>query len=354
MTTTASPPRAFTDIGTVVSLELAQRVRSTAWYVLLGVFAVLMLGITALLLPISSLRNQGGGYAFSTIVFFVLLLGTLITPALSGGSVNGDREAGTLATTQVTLVRTGALLLGKVLAAWVSSLALVVIALPFLAVAVIAGGLRIDTVLVSVLIVAIELGIVAGIGVGLSALITRTVFSVVVTYLIVAALSLGTLLVFALGGLALQTDQVVHSRSLQDTTSSDASKTPVCGPFEDTHQAVPRFDLVWWSLSANPYVVLADAVPGSFDKNGEPKDLFGGIASGARFAQIAPKPVVTYDDCSTASTNGPTPAQIMARTIPSWFAGLGLHLLLTAAILLGAWRALLTPTRKLPRGSRVA
>ena len=34
--------------------------------------------------------------------------------------------------------------------------------------------------------------------------------------------------------------------------------------------------------------------------------------------------------------------------------GLGLHLLLAAAILFGAWRALLTPTRKLPRGSRVA
>ena len=154
-------------------------------------------------------------------MFFVLLLGTLITPALSGGSVNGDREAGTLATTQVTLVRTGALLLGKVLAAWMSSLALLVIALPFLAVAVIAGGLRVDTVLVSVLVVAIELGVVAAIGVGLSALLTRTVFSVVVTYLIVAALSLGTLLVFALGGLALQTDQLVHSRSLVDDTSSD-------------------------------------------------------------------------------------------------------------------------------------
>jgi hypothetical protein len=44
----------------------------------------------------------------------------------------------------------------------------------------------------------------------------------------------------------------------------------------------------------------------------------------------------------------------MSSTVPSWFVGLGLHLLLAAAILAGAWRALLTPARKLPRGSRVA
>jgi ABC-type transport system involved in multi-copper enzyme maturation permease subunit len=353
MTTLATPRRPFTGLGTIVALELAQRVRSTAWYVLLGVFAVLMLGMTALLLPISGLRDAGGGYVFSTIVFFVLLLGTLITPALSGGAVNGDREAGTLATTQVTLVRTGALLLGKVLAAWVSSLALVVIALPFLAVAVLAGGLRVDTVLVSVLVVALELGVVAAIGVGLSALITRTVFSVVVTYLIVAALSIGTLLAFSLGGLAIRTDQVLREREPSSDTSS-TSKTITCGPWTEQHTQVPRFDAVWWLLSANPYVVLADAVPASFTKDGAPNDLFGGLAASARVAQIAPKPLVVDDYCRNAGSSGPTPQQILATTVPSWFVGLGLHLLLAAAILLGAWRALLTPARKLPRGSRVA
>jgi ABC-type transport system involved in multi-copper enzyme maturation permease subunit len=353
MTAVVAQRRPLSGLGTIIGLELAQRVRSTAWYVLLGVFALLMLGMTALLLPISGIAG-GGGYAFSTIVFFVLLLGTLITPALSGGAVNGDREAGTLATTQVTLVRTGALLLGKVLAAWVSSLALVVLALPFLAVAVIAGGLRVDTVLVSVLVVAVELGVVAAIGVGLSALITRTVFSVVVTYLIVAALSIGTLLAFALGGLAFRTDQVTRYRDPVDTSSSSTSKTLVCGPWNEDHSKVPRFDAVWWLLSANPYVVLADAVPASFTKEGAPKDLFGGLASGARQAQIAPKPLMVYDGCSNKDVSGPTPAQVMSRTVPSWFVGLGMHLLLAAAILLGAWRALITPTRKLPRGSRVA
>jgi hypothetical protein len=175
-----------------------------------------------------------------------------------------------------------------------------------------------------------------------------------VTYLIVAALSIGTLLAFALGGLAFRTDQVTRYRSLQDDGTSTASKTPVCGPWEQDHQAVPRFDKVWWLLSANPYVVLADAVPASFTKGGVPKDLFGGLASSARLAQIAPKPLQVYDDCSADNSSGPTPAQVMASTVPSWFVGLGLHLLLAAAILAGAWRALLTPARKLPRGSRVA
>ena len=66
--------------------------------------------------------DDGGGGVFSTIVFFVLLLGTLVSPALSGNAINGERDAGTLATTQVTLISTAQLVVGKWVAAWLTAL----------------------------------------------------------------------------------------------------------------------------------------------------------------------------------------------------------------------------------------
>ena len=142
---------------------------------------------------------------FSTIVFFVLLLGTLVSPALSGNAINGERDAGTLATTQVTLITTAQLVIGKWLAAWLTALAFLAASLPFLLFAIVLGQVSAATIAISVLVLALELGVIAAIGVGLSGVLTRPLFSVVVTYLVVAALSIGTLIAFGLGGAAIQT-----------------------------------------------------------------------------------------------------------------------------------------------------
>ena len=94
-------------VGVVLGLELRQRVRGTGWYVLLGVFTLLVGLVTLLLwLSLGALGGDTAGGIFSTLIFFVLLLGTLVVPAVSGNAINGDRAAGTLATTQVTLIST--------------------------------------------------------------------------------------------------------------------------------------------------------------------------------------------------------------------------------------------------------
>src|SRR3954447_8808340 len=138
-------------VGTVLALELRQRVRARGWYILLGVY-VLLIAVVTVLLSLS-LAGFGGGDTgsgvLSTIIYFVLLLGTLVTPALSGNAINGDRDAGTLATTQVTLVSTWQLIIGKFLAAWVTALAFLAAAVPFLIYASIAGQLGATTIIVS-------------------------------------------------------------------------------------------------------------------------------------------------------------------------------------------------------------
>lgn len=338
----------FAGLWLIATLELRQRVRGVGWYVLLGVFVLLVAGVTILLWLSTAAWQTGGGGVFSTIIFFVLLLGTLVSPALSGNAINGDRDTGTLATTQVTLISTGQLVLGKFVAAWITALAFLAAALPFLIFGVTLGQVSPGTIAVSVLVLAAELGVAAAIGVGLSGIVTRPLFSIVVTYLVVAALSVGTLISFAL---------------LSTATRSEATQSPASIECADptTTLEIPRFDYYWWVLAANPYVVVADASPGTFDANGNPSDMFGWIAVGVRQAQVEPDLHTTVPYCMAtndyeagAGDQPPTPREVYDSTVPSWFVGLGIHLALGAGALLWAWRRTTTPARRLPAGRRVA
>ncbi|GEP27942.1 ABC transporter permease [Cryobacterium levicorallinum] len=362
----------FSGLWLIVTLELRQRVRGASWYVLLGVFMLLVGVVTFLLWLATSAWLSGGGGVFSTIIFFVLLLGTLVSPALSGNAINGDRDAGTLATTQVTLISTGQLVLGKFLAAWITALAFLAAALPFLIFAVVLGEVSFGTIAVSVLVLAAELGVIAAVGVGLSGILTRPLFSIVLTYLVVAALSLGTLIAFALLGTATQQQATNVNYYVVSSTFDEATGEQsdiVCSTAETTTQNVPRFDYFWWILAANPYVVVADAAPGSFNDAGYPTDLFGQIAVGVRSAQSPPELYTEFNGCDEAAQSsfsdsgafsgeafdrGPTAQQTYDGAVPSWFIGLAIHLLLGAGALLWAWRRTRTPATHLPAGSRIA
>ena len=349
----------FSGIGVILSLELRQRVRGVAWYVLIGVFVLLIAVVTLLLTFALNAFGMGrdsssgvGSGIYSTIIYFVLLLGTLVAPALSGNAINGDRDAGTLATTQITLITTWQLILGKFLAAWITALAFLVAALPFVAYSAFVGGLSAVTVLVSALVLALELGVVAAIGVGLSGVITRSLFSIVVTYLVVAMLSVGTLIAFALGGISVQTT-VTNTYVAGSDYDSNGTPTSCQAPIV-TESTQPRFDLFWGVLVANPYVLLADAVPTTYDTSGNAVDLFGSVKYIVRQAQIAPSDT-SFNECEDPGyTPAPSAEEVIGSTVPGWFVGLFIHLVLAGGALYWAWTRTNTPAGQLPKGSRIA
>ncbi|QTX06314.1 ABC transporter permease [Agromyces archimandritae] len=351
--------------GLIVALDLRQRVRGVAWYVLLGIFVFLIFLVAVLLTMATDAWEAGGGGVFSTIVFFVLLLGTLVSPAMSGNAINGDREQGTLATTQVTLVTTGQIVVGKWIAAWLTALAFLAAAVPFLVYGLVLGGVSGWTIALSIFVTAVELGVVAAVGVGLSGVLVKPLFSVVVTYLVVAALSIGTLIAFGLGGTAVQSTATV-TQKMVDWSKLDANGEvpgggPVpCLPTETNTYQVPRYDLVWGFLAANPYVVVADAAATDFTDDGEPRDLFGWISVAVRQAQQPPELDQVIDACATFRSGEPesyesqTPKEIFDAAVPSWFVGLGIHVLLGAGALWWAWARTRTPAKRLSAGSRIA
>ncbi|MGO2542740.1 MAG: ABC transporter permease [Specibacter sp.] len=375
-----------TGVAAVVGMELRQRLRSRGWYIMLGIWIALIWLVTAL--TWMSWKAQSGynfdpGFGrvgpgpliFEAVLAFVLLFGLLVAPAFSANAISGDRSAGTLAILQVTLLRPGQLLSGKFLASWIVSLAFLVVSVPFLIFGIAQGGLGVAYIFVALLLLAIELGVVCALGVGISALANRPLFSIVVTYLTVAALAFGTLIAFGLGMMVSNGTVAANQTFYQgqevyqeepDSGVEPEDMYPVQPTPEDitdegadyacygplVEQPAPRTESVAWMLAMNPFVVVADAIPYAersvTPAQYYPTGLFETISQGARYAQAGPD--ATYP-CANGKANS---SSYLDQKTPLWPLGLGLQLLVAAGILALGWRALRTPAGKLPKGTRVA
>ena len=336
-------------LRTVIRLELRQRVRSSRWLLMLGLWFGTIAVIFGLTLAIIGGTEDAGAYLFGAIAFLVLTLGMLVAPALSATSINGDRSSGTLATLQMTLLSPAEIAVGKLLAAWGTALVFLAVGSPFLLVSLALGGTSLPRAVVTLLMLSLLLLTVCGIALGWSALTARLASSAVLTYLSVAFLCLGTLVFFGLSVPLVQTQDEVEV--LQTPADYDySSSTPLPRSECDVVTAVrsrTHTEYTWWLLAANPYVVVADAAP----RNPDSEDVLSLIGLGARAARDGSRgpvdecfaAVQTSDDLVDEPTSGPV-----------WPIGLALNLVLGALGLTAAVLRLRTPVGNLPRGTRIA
>ncbi|WP_235915489.1 ABC transporter permease [Puerhibacterium puerhi] len=353
---------------TVAQLELRQRLRSTRWKVALVVWFVVVGAITAL--AVGALGDVGDGLGlgssiFGIVVFFVLFLGLIVAPTLSSAAVNGDRNAGTLATLQATLLTPAEIVVGKLLAAWAAALAFLVASVPFIVWAILAGGLNPLLLLATLAVLALELGVVCAIGLGFSALVTKTSGSGVLTYLVAGALSVGTLLVFGLTVPAITAEEQVRAWDVEQGYDWESDEPPVC-EWQTVETTQVHTERTWWLLAANPFVVVADVQPvppyDIDDPAATSADPLALIQTGVRAARTGPADEVdwctgmhvSFDADGQASAPASPVETPELSTAPVWPWGLGLHLLLGLGAVAVAVRRLRIPAYSLPRGTRVA
>ncbi|WP_448058757.1 ABC transporter permease [Cellulomonas hominis] len=360
-------------VRTVTRLELRQRVRSTRWIVALVVWFVVVGAITLLVSgalgslfgtsggPEPADRGRVGPLLFSVVVFLVLGLGLLVTPTLSSTSVNGDRNAGTLATLQVTALSAAEIVVGKVLAAWLSSLAFLVTSTPFLLWALAAGRTPVVSFFLVLALVAVLLACVCGIGIGFSSLTARAAGSTVLTFLTVAALTLLTPLLFVVTIPSISANEQVRIWSYPSYADYDDDGS-AC-QWQTVEQSVIHSERTWWLLGINPFVIVAD---GAGTGNGAADDPYGvnngvdplgGIRDGVRELRAGPATEVDY--CQTWSSDGSSSGSspVGPRDIdrsPVWPWGLGANILLGLGGTALAVRRLRVPQRTLAKGTRVA
>jgi ABC-type transport system involved in multi-copper enzyme maturation permease subunit len=348
-------------VRTVAQLELRQRVRSTRWKVALIVWFVAVGAITLLVSVFFRTAfdaDEMGRTVFGLIAFFVLFLGLLVAPTLTASAINGDRNAGTLATLQTTLLTPAEIVVGKLLAAWAAALAFLVASVPFLLYALGAGGLSVLSLLSVLAVLTLVLGVVCTIGLAFSAVAAKISGSAVLTYLTVAGLSVMTLILFGLTAPLVTTTEEVRVWE-PVSYGGEEYEAPECAWRTHT-QEIWHSDRTWWLLAANPFVIVADAQPLPPDlEEFEVSDPLTAIQFGVRTARSGP----TYEedwcggfmDEEGNVVEGESPVQ---QPEPSeaavWPWGLGLYVLLGAAGTVTAVRRLRIPARTLPRGTRVA
>lgn len=378
-------------IKTIAALELRQRLRTSRWPIVFGIWVLLIAGISFLSYWATNDPDLSSGSAmYDIVVFFVLGLSMLIVPSLTATSVNGDREHGVLATLQTTLLTEWDIALGKLLSAWVVALAFLATALPFLAWAWFEGGISGGKVLLSLLVLVLVLAVVCAIGLMFSTLTARPVSSAVLTYLTMGALVFGTTIGFGLSAFLVTQEEQQRVYGIPDTwweqhqppaiDPSDPNLTPEqleeikksqveptrddCTTFTRT-STVAHTERIWWMLPLNPFVVVADAAPSSPRKD---RGIYASgftpmrwISAGTRAARNGPSDV--HDECSSyvAMSQGDftdegadDPLAEALDTAPVWPYGLAFLLVAGAGATVLAGSRLRTPIRRLPNGTRIA
>lgn len=338
-------------VRTVAKLELTQRLRSTKWKIALLVWFVVVGGICLLISSTVNFEDAGfyrpGPLMFSLNVMFILSMGLLVTPTLSSAAINGDRIAGTLAILQVTLLTPVEITLGKLLAGWVASLAFVVISVPFILWSFFAGGVAVGAVFSTLILLALVLGVVSAVSLGFSALTTKPTGSTVLSYLTVAFLTVGTLIVFGLTLIPMS--GVERHEVLQASEWDDKTGEVVACELQMTTQSGTHTERTWWLLAINPYVVVADAAPGREAFSDGSTDPLAAIRDGVRSARAGAGEPYSTCPSSISGVEEPDPS-----TAPVWPLGLVVNLLLGAGAVVVTVRRLRIPQGKLARGTRVA
>jgi ABC-type transport system involved in multi-copper enzyme maturation permease subunit len=380
-------------VRTIAVLELRQRIRTSRWPVVMGVWFLIIGAVAGLTWwavtrqtagPATALASDRGTTLYDVVLFFVLGLGMLVVPSLTATSINGDREHGVLATLQTTMLTSADIVVGKLVAAWAISLAFLLVASPFLVWAWIAGGIEVGRMLLAVTVLTFVLAVICALGLMFSALTARTISSAVLTYLTVAALTAGTVIAFLISMPVMATQQSVRVKVVPDSWFEDhqpgnagASVNPTSADcvYINRVQSTMHTERTWWLLALNPFVVVADAAPSRKPLNYlgfEPLQMISDGARTARMGNASPESA-PLNECwpelepsqaqlSPGASVGavqPDQQQRIQRdrlnkvhaVWPYGFAFLGL---IGAGSTWVAVRRLRTPIRKLPRGTRIA
>ena len=175
----------------VVVKELRGRMRGRRAFVVLTVYLLVLSCITSLLyLAYASAAQQPYGpdsYLIGKVVFggvlgLQLLLVIFITPAFTAGAISGERERQTYDLLRTTLLPARALVSGKLISALAYVVLLILAAIPLESIAFLLGGVAVEEVILSQLILLATALALGAISVYLSTRARSTLVATVLSY----------------------------------------------------------------------------------------------------------------------------------------------------------------------------
>lgn len=181
----------------VLDNMLTTRFRTWRPVALLSAYEIVLVGVIALTMTLLSMGDAvdsqvAGQTMYATLAVFQLVMILLIMPALTGSAISAEREKKTMDLLLCTQMRPAGIVLGKLLSSCLFMGLCVVCSMPMVTMAYLYGGVSLLSILQ---ILAIDLVTIVGVGaIGLffSTMLQRTAASIIVSYLAVFFLGIGS------------------------------------------------------------------------------------------------------------------------------------------------------------------
>ena len=190
----------------VLFKEMSINIKRPKLLILMMIFNGIILMIAGgFLLSLAGLGLSGNPINYRNLVnMLITLIATeagilfMVMPALTGNTIAGERERQTLDVLLTTRMTPMEIVIGKYLSIIMMGSLLVLSTFPFLAIVFIYGGINFLQLLGLVFVLIFEIGYVAVFGVLFSSLTKRTAPSVILSYVVLGFLLVGTILLYAI------------------------------------------------------------------------------------------------------------------------------------------------------------
>ncbi|MBZ4645799.1 MAG: hypothetical protein JG777_1288 [Clostridia bacterium] len=186
-------------------LEKEAKIKMRGWRApaLLSMYLLLLGGGAVLYFLVQNLNSYTAGFEprtalnlYTLLTMFQLGLLLFITPAITASAISGERERQTLDLLLCTRLSSWSIVFGKLVASLSHIILLVIASIPVFSIVFLYGGLSPLDVAIIFLFQIVTAFFLGSVGIFFSAMFKKTTVATIVTYTIILALTLGTLIGF--------------------------------------------------------------------------------------------------------------------------------------------------------------
>lgn len=195
------PYRALRD-NPVVLKEMRSQMRGKRAFIIITIYLVILSSIIGLIYvgfisaeetsPTASIRQGLGKAVFGAVVGLELMMVCFLSPALTAGSISAERERQTYDLLRTTLLPAKSLILGKLASALAFLVILLFVGFPLQSLAFIFGGISIEEVFISLLMLLATAFFFSCIGMFISSFMRSILASTVISYIAAILVAFGT------------------------------------------------------------------------------------------------------------------------------------------------------------------
>ncbi|HHW68082.1 ABC-type transport system involved in multi-copper enzyme maturation permease subunit [Defluviitalea raffinosedens] len=192
-------------INPVLRRELKTKMRTWKAPTLLVIYLAILAVFGGLILSINELESYTGGFdPGNALTIYFLLAGCqlgliiILVPALTSGTISGERERQTLDLLLITKLSPFSIIIGKLMASISQIILLILASMPVFSIIFLFGGVSASNILLLFFFFIATAVMVGSIGIFCSTFFRKTTTATVVSYLLILILSIGTLVGLAL------------------------------------------------------------------------------------------------------------------------------------------------------------